>query len=197
MQKLAEFLYLPALAAIASALILQLLQSLQKRRAIRIAILTEVSNIMEDAAENLSYLEKDDHYWLQPGKVINFAPKPFVASTRIFNALLPDLPVLGGLTLQRVVAFYGFHETCENLRASLFSRVSRHVDSGNELSHRDVEVLKKRKHILCLAYKELISSSRPPSSLSFLKTNYNLPQDDALRDALNLTPGTIGDKPSN
>ena len=192
MEKLVEFLYLPALAAAVAALVMYVLEKVHKRRAIRVALEAEINSILADVRANLEFLQRDDHYWLQVGQTIPYSPRPFEASTRIYAALLPELPLLGSNDLRRVLAFYGYYEVCENLRSSLFAHVGRHAEAGSPLTPSDVAVLRKRRDRLCTAYRNLDSRLPRVVGLRHLKKAYQLPSHQELASTIGTALQTGG-----
>jgi hypothetical protein len=175
MTSITELLYFPAIAAAIGALIVYIVQVFQKKYAIRTALEAEINSILADTRENLEFLERNDHYWLRPGTTITHAPKPFAASTKIYAALLPELPLLGADNLRRVLAFYSFYEFCENLRSSLFTHVANYATTKCTLASSDVEILRSRRNRLCAAYRHLDSSLPKMVALRHLKPSYELP----------------------
>lgn len=184
---LVEFLYYPTIATAIGGVVVYITEVYRKRNGIKAALEVEIKKLITKSEMNSEYLSKESHYWLKENEIIEKSPTVFRDSPQLFMSFMPDIYVLGEKTVRKVIAFYDYHEFCENLRISLFSRVNEYKLSRKPLESNDVEIIKARIERLQDAYEELFGDytskmtlKNPKLKLKSLKLMYNIPSDDNL-----------------
>jgi len=184
LEQIEKLLVYPGVVAALTGVAAYLYRQVQKFRAIAALLESEINRLLANARENLDFLDRRSHYWLQTGHVLTTAPKAFSPQYKVFDAVISDLYILGRERASNILAFYEYHAFCENLRQSLFAHVADLKEAGEALTQKDVEVLNSRLERACLAYKTLESQYPNTVELRGLRSNYQIPSAQLILKAL-------------
>jgi hypothetical protein len=135
---------LALVVAIAGGYILFLIKTNRQRRAVRLALTSEINALLVEASVYKRYLSDDGHDWLKAGLTLTESPVFVVSNWRMFNASLPYFWLLPNNELQKVLEFYSQIESCEKLIEILFGRVQEYVEAKIPLTEKQVSQTKIR-----------------------------------------------------
>ena len=181
-----KLLLIPGIVAVISGVAAYFFQLLQKWRAISAMLESEINQLLANVRENLDFLDRPSHYWLEPGRCLKSAPKAFSVGYRVLDATLKDLYILGRGKASSVLAFYEYHGFCESLRQSLFDHIRALQEAREPLTTTDVAILRTRLQRLCSAYRTLDSGYPERIELRLLKPTYEIPSAQPVLQALAL-----------
>lgn len=170
-----KFLLIPGVLALVSGVGAYLYQQVQKWRAVSGLLEAEINLLLGEARESKAFLDGESHYWLVPGTTLKTAPKLFATSTRVFDAVLKDLYILGRTRASHVLLFYEYHGFCRRLHESLFEQVANLKTGARPLSAQDVAVLRARLARCRKAYAALDHGYTDDVGLRHLKSHYARP----------------------